>query len=453
MTDENRQFTRRVAGVGSTRVVRFVLAMATTFLLSRLLGPAGRGDYALAILVPMTLLALGQLGLPSAFSFFAGRGRAGRSLLRWALGLALGISLVLLLGALLVLPALTATVLRNAPEDLVRIALVSLPFQFVASFCGAVLIGRQTFLAYNTVLVAQSVLALVLVILLVGVADLGPVGAVAGNVVVAVAAAIALAVALRTHTSSTEMAPDLDARELSRFGMRVFPASVTTFFSYRIDVYLLGFLLVGTSNEVAAAIGLYTLAVSLAELSFFVPDAVSTVFFPRVAGAERERADEMAPMVSRTTILVMLIVTVGLLPAAYIAVHVVLPDFTDALPAFAVLIPGVVALGVAKVLSSYVSGLGLPTPVTIAAIVSLAVNAVANVILIPVVGIVGAAIASTISYSVNTLLLVGVASRLSHHRPFAFLIPTGAEVARLRDVVASGLRSATRRGAGSRAGR
>ena len=80
MTESGRRpFARRVAGVFTTRVAQFGIGIATSFLLSRLLGPEGRGAFALAILVPSTLFALGQFGLPSAFSFFAGRGRTGSS--------------------------------------------------------------------------------------------------------------------------------------------------------------------------------------------------------------------------------------------------------------------------------------------------------------------------------------------------------------------------------------
>src|SRR5688572_28129179 len=115
MTAGRSPFVRRVAGVFTARIVMFGIGMVTSFLLSRLLGPSGRGAFALATLVPSTLFALSQLGLPSAFSFFAGRGRPGRSLWNRALLLGLTMSMVLLLGALLALPALEASVLAAAP--------------------------------------------------------------------------------------------------------------------------------------------------------------------------------------------------------------------------------------------------------------------------------------------------------------------------------------------------
>jgi O-antigen/teichoic acid export membrane protein len=447
MTGGGRPFARRVAGVFTARAVQFAIGMATSFLLSRLLGPTGRGAFALATLVPSTLFALGQLGLPSAFSFFAGRGRHGRNLWRLAILSGASLAIVLLLGALLVLPALEASVLEAAPGDLVRIALLSLPFQFLASFLGAILIGRQTLLAYNVVLIAQSALALVLVVVLVGAAGLGPTGAVVGSLVVAVVGAIATLVVARRTTSETEEGRPARIGELAGFGIRLYPASVTSFFSYRVDIFLLGFFLVGPDDAVAAQIGLYTLAVSLAELTFFVPDSVATVFFPRVAGAERRTADDLTPMVSRMTVLVTVIAVAALVPAAYVAVHVILPAFTGSLSPFLLLLPAVVTLAVAKVLSSYLSGLGQPLPVAVSAVTALIVNVVANVILIPLLGIHGAAIASIISYGVNTLMLLVVAVRLLHRSTADLLVPSRAEVERLVTVARAALRRLDRRGA------
>ena len=90
-----------------------------------------------------------------------------------------------------------------------------------------------------------------------------------------------------------------------------------------------------------------------------------------------------------------------------------------------------IALGVAKVLSSYVSGVGLPLPVAAAAVLALVVNVAANVVLIPALGIIGASLASVFSYTVNMGFLLVVASRLTGRPPTAFLAPTRSEVARL----------------------
>lgn len=424
-------FARRIAGVFATRVARFLIGFVTSFLLSRILGPSGRGAYALATLAPTTLVTLGQLGLPSAFSFFAGRGRSGTRLQWLGILLSAVLSVVLITATLLALPWLSQSVLKAAPEDLVQLAMVTIPFQFLVGFAGGTLIGRQTLRNYNLILVGQSVLMLVMIVVLVGVLRMGVFGAILATIIVSSATALAMIYELYRSTHHDPEEPErrgVGIGELVSFGAKIYPASLAGFFGYRADVFLLSALLADPR-----AIGLYSLGVSLAELTFFVPDSVSLVFFPRVASSERRSADEMVATVSRFTVLITVLSVIGLIPAAFVLVHLLLPDFVDSLPAFLILMPGVVALTVAKVLSSYVSGLGIPLRVAMASGTAVMVNIVANLLLIPVLGILGAATASLISYSVNAAMLLSIASRLSHRGPLEFLLPTGAEWRRLMD--------------------
>ena len=427
MTQAHDGFRRRVAGVFGTRVAQFVIGFANSFLLARLLGPAGRGAYYLVSLTPSMLVSLGQFGLPSALSFFAGRGRSITALLRTALIVGGGLSAGLIALTLVILPWLESTMLQAAPADLLRIALISVPFQFSAGFVGAVLIGRQVMRNYNLILIAQSIVALLATILLVAWLHLGVLGAVIGNILVALGGASAVAwEGRRLVRLENRSGEGIRGRELLGYGMRLYPASVTSFLSYRLDVYLLGWLLAD-----ATQIGLYSMAVSLAELTFFVPDSVATVFFPRIAGAERLSADEMTPLVCRFTVLITVLVSLALIPAAFVAVNVILPAFVGCLPAFLVILPGVVALSVSKILSSYISGLGLPAPVAVASSVALVLNIGANLALIPAAGIVGSAAASLISYTAHAAMLTYVSTRLSRRSAFAFLIPGRMEWRRL----------------------
>jgi O-antigen/teichoic acid export membrane protein len=425
-------FARRVAGVFASRVARFVIGLAISFLLARILLPSGRGQYALLTLIPGMLMALGQLGLPSAISFFAGRGRSGRDLERLALVLAIGLSLVFVALTALLLPWLTSTILTPAPADLLVVSLTALPFQFVAAFTGAALIGRQRMRNYNLILVAQSLVMLTLVVVLVGVLGLGVAGAAYAYATVGVLTAVATGIELRRmvreEAADPERRPEspISAPQLVGYGLRIYPASVTGYFSYRSDVLLLSAFLGDP-----AAIGLYTFAVSLAELTFFIPDSVSTVFFPRIASMERERADALAPQVSRFTVLVTALAALALIPAAIFAVGLVLPDYLGSITPFLVIMPGIVALSISKVLSGYLGGLGLPLSVAGASGANLAINLAANVVLIPMLGIVGAATASLVSYAAHATLLVVIAARLSRRRPLEFVIPGGAEVRRL----------------------
>jgi O-antigen/teichoic acid export membrane protein len=437
-------FAGRVAGVLGTRLIQLGSTIAVSFLLARLLGPDGRGIYAVLILLPTTLFAFGQLGLTSAMTFYAGRGVRLADLERHALGLAIGVSAVVIGAALLALPVLEQNVLRVAPDDLLRLALLALPLRLVATLGGSVLYGRQRYGAYNLILGGQSIIGVVLVVAIVGVLDAGVPGAVAAYLLFLAIGTLAVVAYLdRTRrATASESGLALSAGELLGYGLRLYPASLGTFFGYRADVFLLGWLL-GSPTE----IGTYAVAVSLAELVFNVPDAVSTVLFPRIASASREEADRLAPAMARATIIVTSVAALALIPAAWLALTLLLPAFVGGMPALVILLPGIVSLSLAKILTSYLSGIERLAPVTTAAVTSLVVNLGANLALIPVWGIVGAAAASLLSYTVYAVVMVRAASQTSGAPWHSFVVPRAEDAAR----VGAGLRRLV--GAASPSGR
>jgi O-antigen/teichoic acid export membrane protein len=433
---ERPSFGSQVARVYAARVVQFGCTVAVAFLLARLLGPSGRGEYSLLLLLPSTLFALGQLGLPSALTFFAGSGRSVASLAMAAAIMAAVLAVLLVMGSLVALPSLQPALFAAAPLGLLQVATVALPILLTSSFFGSILWGRQLVRPYSRVLASQSLGWLLAVIGLVGVAGLGVTGALVAYLLVTGLGAVAVVLLVVRERSRAPVegpsAGPVNLGALLGYGLRLYPAGVSTFLSYRADLFLLSAL-----RGDAAAIGLYALAVSLAEITFQVPDSVATLVYPRVAAAERQEADQLAPSIARFTLLLTTLAALALIPMAWLAIRVVLPGYDGSLLPFLLLLPGTVALGVSKVLSGYISGLGRPEPVGIIAMVALGVNVLLNVVLIPPLGIAGAALASMLSYSLHATLTVWLASRLSGARAVEFVTPGRAEVNRLVERLAS----------------
>ncbi len=418
-------FAGRVAGVFATKVAIFAIGLVTTFMLARVLGPSGRGAYYLAILIPTTLLTLGQLGIPSALVFLAGRGSSLDGLRTTAVALAAVLSMACVVPALILIDALRSTVVRGTTETSAILAIVTVPFLFVSMFASALLLGRQAIRTSNLLSLGQSIASVVLLVLLVAAAGWGVDGAVAAYLLVGIGGSVASGVAvfrlaMFRHPSTELLWPTV------RYGLKIYPGSLASFFSYRADVFLLS-LLLGSPREV----GLYTLAVSLAELLFYVADSVATAFFPRISAAEKTEADRLVPEVNRTTLLVTGCAAIGLVPLVTVGIGWALPAFHESIAVFFVLLPGIVSLSVSKVLSGYVSGLGHPARVGIVAVSSLAVNLTANLLLIPTMGIVGAAVSSALSYTFNASLMVLLTTRMAKVTVVDLLVPRVADMRRL----------------------
>ena len=419
-------FARRVAGVLTTQVTLFGFAFLTSFLLAALLGPNGKGEYVAVVTVPGMLVAFGMFGLPAATNYFAGRGHSIPSLLRLTYGYTLVLSVALVGLVWLCLPLLEGSILSAAPDDLLRVIVLTLPLAMLSAFAGAILYGRQAVKVYNLIQLVMAAITLTCAIVLVAGLGLGVNGAVAGSILVNVLMAAAVLAAAHRLGRADPAGPAASPRRLAAYGARVYPASITGYFHYRADVYLIQAVILDHTLA-KRMLGLYSVAVTMAELVFYVPDSVATIFLPRVAGSTVGEANQMLGRVGRLTTLLTLVVALALVPVAIVGIRVVLRGYVDCLPAFLVLLPGAVSFSVAKVMTAYVNGRGRPGLVSAGTVASLALNLALNVILIPMYGITGAALASLVSYSFQAVVAIVIASRLSGQSPLSLFVPGRAE--------------------------
>ncbi len=442
-------FAKRVTAVFSTKVVAFAISLTTTLIISRILGPDGKGEYVAVLAVPGLLGAIGVFGLPSAVNYFSARGTSVRGLLEVGLLLTGILSAILIALVWVSMPWLEQLLHWEQPTaNLVRVVLIVIPAALLTTFAMSVLYGRQQVRTYSAILVGQGAVTLVLSTLLVGVFRFGVPGAVASSIVVTWLAAAADVVAVGLLSRRMPAGEPVSFRGLGRYGVKVYPASITSYFNYRFDTYIIQAVMLAPKGP----LGLYSMAVTMAELIFYVPDSVTMIFLPRVAGSSQEEADALLPRVSRLTVLMTVLVALALIPAAWLGIHLILPKFNDCLPAFWVLLPAVISLSVSKVMSSYVAGRGRPGPISVGSVIAVVLNIAANLVLIPIYGIVGAALASLISYTASAVILLAVACRISHHSVWQLIVPRGGEVKILVAGARRGLAGARQMASDRRAG-
>lgn len=424
-------FSDRVVVLFATQTITAGLGIFNGFVLARLLGPSAKGDYYLLTLLPTTLMVLIQLGLPQAFSYFSARG-ATDGLTRRTLALAAGLALPAMAVTVIALPILASGGFAGLDWRQVAFVMLSLPLALNATFTTGVILGRQAVRYYSRVSVGQVASYTLLMLVIVGAFGSGLNGALLVLVLVALIQSTALLVGSARATAAASGA-SVGVRELFAYGLPLYPASLTQFFSNRADVFVLAALL----PDPSAPLGYYSMGVSMAEMVFFFPNAVSTLFFPHVAGADRADADRQVTVVSRVTLLLTGAVAIALVPVATVLISVILPAFTPALPALYVLLPGVVALSITKVLSGYLSGLGRTGVTSAVSICAFVLNVALNLVLIPRAGIVGAAAASLISYTASSLAYSVIAARLAGTSVLDFWVPRWSDVTLTVDTIAS----------------
>jgi O-antigen/teichoic acid export membrane protein len=418
-----RAFSGRAAVLFGIQIFGAIVGIINGILLARLLGPAGKGDYYILILVPSTTMVLLQLGLPQAFMFYAARGRMV-SMLAKALVLTAALSLVGFLAVTVLLPLFRAAIFHGLGLEQIVLAFLALPLAINATLTTGIVMGRQAVRWYAVVNIASPIATTMLLIVILG--GLGPSvnGAIAVYLIGALIQAAGFAIGARRLAAAMVAAEPVSFRELFRYGLPYYPGSLTQFFSYRVDVYLIAFLIVGPAEP----LGYYSMAVGLAEMVFFFPNAVATVFFPHVAGSSREDSDRQVATVSRVTFMVTGAAALALVPGAIVMICLVLPAFGPSIPPLLVLLPGVAALSVTKVVAGYVSGIGRPGVTSYVNVLAFVLNIVANLILIPRYGIVGASAASLFSYTTSSVVLTLIAAHLTRSRILDFWVPRLSDV-------------------------
>ena len=412
-------FTRNVLLTLLTRLTVFALAFVSGVITARALGPSGRGMLTLALLVPFFAERFLNLGVGIANTYLLGK---KKYTLQDVLGnsLALVITITLISGPfyLLLVPVLSRTVMAGVEHSSLLLVSILIPLQLLWTYLICIFLGLQDIDRYNILLVTERGGTLASIVLLVLILRFGVTGAICANILASV---VVLGLGLVMLSKRTEIRPIWNPRLLKEsvlFGLRGQIGNIVQVFNYRFDVFIINYFL-----EVDS-VGIYSVAVGLAEMLWHIPGASATVLFPQTAAAREKDAKVFTPRVCRNVLLITTILAAGLF---VISKPLILFAFTDAyLPALVplwFLLPGVVALSISKTLFGDLAGRGLVQYSTYSSSVSLIVTVICDLALIPRFGVTGAAVASSIAYGIHALLALFFYTRASGNSLVDTLIP------------------------------
>ena len=395
-------FRSGVASTLATQILLLAASMLQGALVARWLGPVGKGQLALVVLVLGVSQLLLNPGLDASYVYFTGARRAQVSeLTRQTVALCLAACpLVLGAAALLVATGILHRVLPGVPGGLVVLAMGLLPVTLFMGQLSSILRGQQRFHALNRILIVDCLVTVTIGIVLLIPLHAGVKSIIIGNAAGDVVGALLVVRILRQE--GARFGPAIRGerfRAVLSYGVRAGGGNVVQFFNYRLDQFLLNLL------AATAAVGTYSVSVALAELVWLLPNAVSMVLFARAANESSEVMDRLTPRVARWTLgLSVAACTVLALGGPLVIRLLYSSSFSGAYTPLLLLLPGTILFAVATVVSHDIAGRGHPGYNTLVAVVSLAFTVALDLILIPHWHVPGAAIASSISYGVTTAL-------------------------------------------------
>jgi O-antigen/teichoic acid export membrane protein len=197
-------------------------------------------------------------------------------------------------------------------------------------------------------------------------------------------------------------------RQLVSFGSMAQLSNVVQFMNYRLLYFAL------ERHAGLAAVGLFSTAVSLAEVLWIPANSRAALALNRVS--RESQAPGTRAFVLRLTRLALVAMLGAAVVAALVPVDGIMAllgrDFADVRSQLVRLLPGVVVLGVSLIASAYHAGHGLYARNLIAALAGLAVTLAGFAMLVPAAGATGALVTMNLSYLVtSTWLLVGFLRR------------------------------------------
>jgi len=403
---------RASLGALVSQVAGMACGLVSGILISRGLGPAGRGAYVLPVTVAMMVGNLCHLSLGHANIYLAGHRRRALSDL---LGNASGLTLVL--GPLGLF--LTILILRGWPDLLsgfppwtaFLVAATVPPTIHQTLVASLLIIGDR--LVWSR-LAATGVLALHMV----GTAVLWWEGRITVQAVLwlflaAAVAQWAVAVLLARPLGSPRPRVEWDLwKDSLRFGLAIHPGILLLLLHLRLDLFLLQRL------GGLEAVGIYSLAVMLAEALWLVPEAAVLAATPHQVRADRTEDAVVTLRATRVNVALTAALSLGLATVAFPLIDRVYGRaFLPAAPALWALLPGIVAMAAQRSCGILLVKRDRPWLVSGFLGPPVVINVLLNLMLIPRWGAVGAACASSVSYVLSAAAFVAWATRTAG-RPF-----------------------------------
>jgi stage V sporulation protein B len=402
---------RQSASVFLAQTMLLLCGVLNNFLVAYLVGPEGRGlIYLLQVIAGGVGLTLLNFGVGPASVFYLGR-EDRHSLSEVAAGvfwtsLLLGALPMAVLGPLWPWTATLSTTKIAAPYLWLALAMIpSINLTFNAGF---LCLARKRIGAYNWLRISPSVLFSVsLLVLLFGRSHKVWLVALAWAATTVIPGLFALDVVHSAGGMRSLAGAGRFLRSAFRFGWQSHLGAVTQYFQHRSDIFLVSYFLP------LRDLGLYAFAVSVAELLWYVPQAVGTVLMPHLAGNPEEEASGITPLVCRATLALTVLLSVGLIVASTWLIPWILPAFRSSVRVLWILLPGIVAASIFKVLASDFNGRGKPIETFYPAVITLGTGLVCGILVIPRFGINGAAVVTTCGYVLNASLYVRAYSRMT----------------------------------------
>ena len=405
----------------SFKIAIFIFGFIISVILARALGPTGRGIYALIILIPTIMLRLGSFGIEAASVYFTGSKQykiqdiVSNSLLS---SIIISLTLILIFFGISNLDIFNNFIQANQINLIyLWLVILTIPLSLLHGFLRYIFLGKEEIIIFNKISIFFTIIQLIAIIIFVLIFRQGVFGAIISYVLANICIAIFVIFLVKKFANIKTYYNKKLFKESIKYGLKAYFGNLAQFLNYRLDMFLVAIFLT------PAAVGYYSISVGIAERIWMLPGAFASVLFPRISSLKSVESNNLTPRISRHTFFITIFLSLILAILAKPLIKLFFGiTFLPSLIPLLVLLPGIIALSVSKVLTADLAGRGKPQYGTYSSFVSLALNIPLNLWLIPRWGISGAAFATTVAYTIATLLVINFFTKISNKSYFEILV-------------------------------
>ncbi len=401
------------------------LGIATSVLIARTVGPAGKGTLDLIIASAALLTMLLSLSLPPGITYVVAQGKVNLNILASHVALLGLLQASLALGVLSLLRAAGYSdfMLPNWGWWIVAGVALFVLVDMSNRYWGSILSGRQQIAVVNNAELIGRLTQFFVLFILAGALYLSG-RRLSVWVLFVVSLGISILINLLLLFSLAfkfQLSSDTSGLKAAlAFALPCYAANTAQFLNYRLDVFIVGFL------AGASSVGRYTLAVSLGQLLWLMSTSVASVLLPKIAASsDTAESIKQTARINRLSLWATVLGGAALAVLGSVAIPLLYGEaFRPTVAALLWILPGIVVFSNANVLAAYIAGIGKPRLNLYASGLGLLVTITLDLILIPKLGIVGASMASTASYSLSAILLVAFFVKQTGASLREILLPT-----------------------------
>jgi O-antigen/teichoic acid export membrane protein len=396
-----------------TNVLNLGLGLLTGVILARSLGPEGKGIFTIITLIPALFVMLGNFGLSQSSTYFLGQRKyteeeVFNNLMTW----------ILLSGTTIAVICTGIIYFIKTLEywEYLLVIIPSIYFLIGSRLLSGFLLGLQKIGDYNRIRLIRSSSHLALYVLFIILMGWKLKGALYAWLISCILEFVFNLIKSYPKNSKFRLKINFNwLKESLRYGKSIYFSNLLGFLNYKAD----RFIIIAFLNPYQ--LGLYSIASNLAERIWIIADSISTVLFPKVSSLNSEEAADITRKTSSACIgITVALSAIMILTGNWLIITLFGIDFKDSFMPFAILMIGTVPLSAAKVIAAYFAGIGKQHYMFRIAVISALLNIVLNLLLIPRFNIIGASLASAISYSVVTVIAFYWAKKTSHYPLHSF---------------------------------